>query len=106
MTATDLLLSILYTLTVDRFIRRSADGGGGRGKCPMPCKTGGKIVREGKLSEEYFQEKCPDPPIRCVDACCFTHCRHFVSTYVVAFRSSHTVAADHLFTVSGTLSYS
>jgi len=37
-------------------------GGGGRGKCPTPCKKGRRIVRKKAMSGEYVQAKCPDTP--------------------------------------------
>jgi len=68
MTLTDLPLSILYTLTVDRFYYRLAGGGGGREKCLTSCIRGGGIDRKGEQSGEIcpgeicLGGKCPDPP--------------------------------------------
>ena len=50
----------MYTLKADRFICRLSHGGGGREKCPTPCKKGGGIVRAGEMPGGiYLRGKCP-----------------------------------------------
>ena len=50
----------MYTLKADRFICRLSHGGGGREKCPTPCKKGGGIVRAGEMRGGGMSGKiCP-----------------------------------------------
>jgi len=51
---------VLYTIRQIALYCRLADGGGGSGKCPAPCKKGGELVGKGECVQ-MSRWKCPDP---------------------------------------------